>query len=163
MTEVTHDKGTPVLVTQDVINIWGLAVRTSNGAEQDTGTQKIAPLWQQFMRRSEVTSNTTSPIYGCYFDYESDHNGEFSVLAGLSLQGEASDELVKCQLQAGEYLRFTASGEMPAVIISLWGEIWQYFNDTNCQFERRYDTDYECYTSMDGVDIYIGVNPKSFG
>ena len=154
----------PELVTQATICVCGLAVTTSNHAEQDVETQKIAPLWQQFMSRSEVQSNTQSPVYGCYYDYESDHNGEFSVLtgllAGLSQAGAGNAELTELTLAAGEYLCFSAKGEMPGIVISLWGQIWQYFEASSCQFERSYNTDYECYTSMEGVDIYIGVKQR---
>ncbi len=175
MSEVKEDRVLPVLVNQAAVKLNGLAVRTSNRAEQDVAKQKIAPLWQQFMGREEVQSNTASPVYGCYYDYESDHNGEFSVLTGLvstelastalagsELAGSESEgvDFVGLTLAAGEYLRFSATGEMPAVIFSLWGQIWHYFADTNCQFERSYITDYECYTSMDGVDIFIGVKQK---
>lgn len=162
MSELKEEPCMPVLVTQEAIGVKGLFVRTSNRAEQDVNTQKIAPLWQGFMQRSDVQSNTCSPIYGCYFDYESDVNGEFNVLLGLmEEQVEPTNlELTKLNLEAGEYLRFRAKGEMPEVVIKLWGEVWQYFNDKNCSYSRRYLTDYECYTATDGVDIYIGVNRK---
>ncbi|MPY21384.1 GyrI-like domain-containing protein [Shewanella psychropiezotolerans] len=161
MTVIKEDVVSPVLVTQEVIELRGLAVRTSNRAEQVADTQKIGPLWQQFISLSDVQSNMSSPVYGSYYDYESDHNGEFSVLAGLVVGltkvGADNSELTGLTLAAGEYLRFSAIGEMPAVVISLWGQVWHYFNDENCQFERSYSTDYECYTSNDGVDIYIGI------
>ncbi|MBE7214320.1 GyrI-like domain-containing protein [Shewanella benthica] len=164
MTVINEDVVAPVLVNQDVIELSGLAIRTSNRAEQDAKTQQIGPLWQQFMSRADVQSNMSSPIYGSYYDYESDHNGEFSVLAGwvagLTLVAADYSALTGLTLAAGKYLRFSAIGEMPAVVISLWGQVWHYFSDDNCQFERNYSTDYECYTSNDGVDIYIGVKLK---
>lgn len=173
MSEIKDVMASPVLVNQAVTGVWGLAVRTSNHAEQDVETQKIAPLWQQLMSRSEVQSNTSSPMYGCYYGYESNHNGEFSVLAGLAagvskvvddgshLNGLGeTNELTELTLAAGKYLCFSAKGEVPGIVISLWGQIWQYFEASHCQFERSYNTDYECYTSMDGVDIYIGVKQR---
>lgn len=169
MSEVKEDRVSPVLVNQAAVELNGLAVRTSNRAEQDVASQKIAPLWQQFMGHDAVKMSA-SPVYGCYYDYESDHNGEFSVLTGLATTALAGSELASSEsegvefvgltLTAGEYLRFSAAGEMPAVIFSLWGQIWHYFADVNCPFERSFKTDYECYTSMDGVDIYIGVKQK---
>ncbi|BAJ03006.1 transcriptional regulator, AraC family [Shewanella violacea DSS12] len=139
-------------------------VRTSNRAEQDSHTQKIGPLWQQFMGRADIQNNISSPIYGSYYDYESDHNGEFSVLAGWVAgftQVEADNsELTGLTLAGGDYLRFSAIGEMPAAVIRLWGQVWHYFSADNCQFERSYGTDYECYSSNEGVDIYIGVKLK---
>ena len=164
MSEIKDVMASPVLVNQAAIDLCGLTVRTSNRGEQDAKTQQIGPLWQQFMSRADVQSNMSSPIYGSYYDYESDHNGEFSVLAGwvAGLTKVAADDaaLTGLTLAAGKYLRFSAIGEMPAVVIRLWGQVWHYFSDDNCQFERSYSTDYECYTSNDGVDIYIGVKLK---
>lgn len=164
MSEIRLDLASPEWVIKEAVELVGLTIRTSNSAEQDTETQKIGPLWQQFMMRANVQNNMSSPIYGSYYDYESDHDGEFSVLlgcvAGLTQVAVDDSELTGLTLAAGEYLRFSAVGEMPLVVISLWGQVWQYFSDANCQFERSYSTDYECYTSSEGVDIYIGVKRK---
>ncbi|MEZ9593605.1 GyrI-like domain-containing protein [Shewanella sp. 10N.261.52.F9] len=158
MSKNSNETLSPQLVNQPAIKVFGLAVTTSNEAEQHQATQKIMPLWQAFMQRPEVSNNTTSPIYGCYYHYESDHNGQYSILAGLTLNEPASEDLTEVDLVAGKYLKFGATGEMPAVIIALWQQIWHYFEVKECPFERCFDTDYECYTSTAGVDIYIGVN-----
>ena len=155
MSELDEMSCLPVVVTQDEIVLCGMAVRTSNFVEQDAETQKIAPLWQRFMGCPEAQNNTRLPIYGCYFDYESDQHGDYTVMLGLPLSDSAN--LTKLTLRTGNYLKFSAEGEMPAVVIDLWGEVWRYFADKNCQYTRIFGTDYERYTSTEGVDIYIGI------
>jgi predicted transcriptional regulator YdeE len=144
--------------TERVIN--GFAVRTNNRAEMDPNTGKIGPLWQQLFTDSGLSPMGLSPMdsqpkYGVYFEYQSDMDGDFTVLAGI--EGSLDKASQNVTLAAGSYLVFSASGTMPQPVIDAWGEIWRYFSAEDCPYKRCYQTDYEIYVSPNQVDVYIGV------
>ena len=138
------------------IPIAGISVRTTNAAEFNPVTGKIAGLWARFF--SEGLFDTLpnklpeSPVYGVYSGYESDYMGAFDVTAGVAIS-KAQGQL---ELQAGEYLVFSATGPMPQTVLQTWGVVWQYFQ-SNADVKRRYATDFEAYLANDKVEIYIGV------
>ena len=138
----------------------GMSVRTNNGAESEASTQKIAPLWQTFMGQYGEQIFGKLPVYGVYYDYASDMDGDYSVMTAVEagrIEPEGG-ELTELTLEGGNYLCFSAQGEMPQAVISLWQQIWAYFQRTDCPYRRQYLTDFECYSQTDSVDIYIGVH-----
>lgn len=148
-------------VTRAAQQVSGLSIRTTNAAEADSQTQKIAPMWQAFMAQyGEHLGH--QPLYGVYYDYQSDMNGEFSVMAAVANEALPTSltntALTKVTLAAGNYLCFSAKGEMPHTVFKLWQQIWAYFAAATCPYQRQYLTDFECYTSGESVDIYIGVH-----
>jgi len=144
----------PTLLKQVALELTGLTTRTSNLAEQDMKTQKIGPLWQQFFAERAPILAKGELIYGVYYDYQSDMDGEFSVLAASHVVNECD-----VTLTAGDYLKFNASGEIPQCVIALWEEVWRYFSSSECEYHRCYLTDYEVYLDANRVEIYIGINP----
>lgn len=156
MSEIQMDLTSPSLVKQGAIELVGLTIKTSNLAEQDINTQKIGPLWQEFFAERAHKLADGQLMYGVYYDYQSDMDGEFSVLAGsLATQTDPCD----VRLIAGDYLKFSGRGEMPQCVIALWTEVWRYFTSPECQHQRCYLTDYEVYLDSNRVEIYIGVAP----
>jgi len=144
-----------VQVTRKTIT--GLKTRTKNEDEMNPSTQKIAPLWQNFFEKIMPTlGETPPPLYGVYFNYESDAHGEFDVLVGTE-ELEKVEDTPSITLEEGKYLCFKAKGELPQAIIETWGEIWAYFSNEKCQEKRAYKTDFEKYISQDEAEIYIGV------
>ncbi|MCG9720931.1 GyrI-like domain-containing protein [Shewanella sp. Isolate7] len=138
----------------------GMSVRTNNGAESEASTQKIAPLWQTFMGQYGEQIFGKLPVYGVYYDYASDMDGDYSVMTAVeagAIEPEGG-ELTELTLEGGNYLCFSAQGEMPQAVISLWQQIWAYFQRSDCPYRRQYLTDFECYSQADSVDIYIGVH-----
>ena len=143
-------------LTAKTIN--GLQVRTKNVDEMNPETQKIAPLWGRFFTEILPTLGTTPPqLYGVYSNYESDAFGEFDVLAGADVL-EKSDGLKSVTVEAGNYLVFTAKGELPQAVIETWGQVWAYFEDPSIDEKRAFKTDFELYKSETEAEIYIGVN-----
>lgn len=145
-------------------NVKGLAVRTKNADEMNPASAKIATLWWQFYAQIFANLAPEQKIYGIYYNYESDYSGEFNVLAGAQLDQsqlektkQASIELEQVSIEAGKYLTFSGTGTMPATVISVWGEIWNYFSAEDCPHQRAYLTDFECYQGTTQVDIYIGI------
>lgn len=136
----------------------GFVIRTKNVDEMDAATAKIGNLWQQFYGEVGASLSPESKVYGVYSNYESDASGEFDVTAAADVlvgQGRAGTEAVR--VKAGNYLVFSGEGEMPGVVITLWGQIWQYFNESDCPHQRAYQSDFEYYKSESQVEIYIGI------
>ena len=138
------------------IPIAGISARTTNAAEFNPVTGKIAGLWGRFFSEGQFDSLPNklpeSPVYGVYSGYESDYTGAFDVTAGVAIsraQGQV-------ELQAGEYLVFSATGPMPQTVLQTWGVVWQYFQ-SNPNVQRSYATDFEAYIGIDMVEIHIGV------
>jgi predicted transcriptional regulator YdeE len=138
------------------IAIAGIKVRTTNAAEFNPATSKIAGMWGQFFSEGLFDSLPgklpDSPIYGVYSGYESDYMGAFDVTAGVAVT--KSDNPLA--LQAGEYLVFSATGPMPQTVLQTWGVVWQYFQ-SNPNVQRSYATDFESYLGTDKVEIHIGI------
>lgn len=138
--------------------IKGISTRTKNENEQNSQTAKIAPLWMEFCNSFSQTFQSGVPIYGVYFDYESDANGEFNVLAGAESHADHKNiEVKEVKIQKGRYLVFNNEGKMPDVVIEAWTEVWSYFNDPKCEFKRAYLTDFELYKSQNEIELYIGI------
>ena len=138
------------------VAIAGITVRTTNAAEFNPVTAKIAGLWGRFFSEGLFDKLpgklATSPVYGVYSNYASDYMGAFDVTAGVaSTQSEGS-----MALQAGDYLVFCGAGPMPQTVLQTWGVVWQYFQ-SNPDIKRRYATDFEAYVSADTVEIHIGI------
>ena len=95
-----------------------------------------------------------------YYDYESDANGEFNVLAGYET---SNDKLESVKIEKGKYLVFNKRFEETDIdtrigaIIETWGEIWNYFLDENSQYTRAYKTDFEYYKGLNEIEIYISI------
>ncbi len=138
------------------IPIAGISVRTTNAAEFNPVTGKIAGLWGRFFSQGLADSLpgklADSPIYGVYSGYESDYMGAFDVTAGVA----TNQPLGQLALQAGDYLVFSATGQMPQTVLQTWGVVWQYFQN-NPNVQRSYATDFEAYLGTDKVEIHIGV------
>ncbi|MCS6155102.1 GyrI-like domain-containing protein [Shewanella baltica] len=142
----------------DARPLLGLSIRTNNRAEMSADSAKIGSLWQAFFESSQLTAMPNSPMYGVYYDYESDMNGDFSVLVGKAIDAPVeANHFTSLELEAGKYLKFTGQGDMPQCVIDLWGQVWGYFSANDCPHQRRYQTDFEVYLSATEVEIYIGI------
>lgn len=142
----------------DARPLLGLSTRTNNRAEMSADSAKIGSLWQAFFESSQLTAMLNSPMYGVYYDYESDMNGEFAVLVGKAIDAPVeANHFTSLDLEAGKYLKFTGQGDMPQCVIDLWGQVWGYFSANDCPHQRRYQTDFEVYLSATEVEIYIGI------
>jgi predicted transcriptional regulator YdeE len=147
-------------ITLDEKRIAGLSVRTNNVSEMQPETAKIGALHQTFAQQATVNYEKGACLYGVYYQYESDYTGDFNVLVGAEPDHVSSmAELEHVDLPAGEYLVFSGEGEMPQVVIDVWGDIWRYFSSSDCVHYRAYTADFECYTSEKSVDVYIAVKP----
>lgn len=145
------------VVTIDKKNVIGFTARTENNAEI-SGNGKIPALWESFMGSVAKNNLTNFVPVGVYWNYESDMNAKFNVTAGI----EFTDKNAKAfsdhvTIQAGKYLQFSKEGKNPEAVIELWQEVWQYFSNENSEFKRAYITDFELYTGLNAVEIYISI------
>lgn len=138
--------------------ISGISVITNNKNEENTDTEKISPLWNEYLEKDIFTKtfnkSNDSYLYGVYSDYESDFTGDFKVTVGC----EVTKPKNAIKIENQRYLVFSKKGEFPDVVIELWEEIWAYFSDKNSEYKRAYKVDFEKYISMEDLEIYISIN-----
>ncbi|MEI6865608.1 GyrI-like domain-containing protein [Flavicella sp.] len=146
---------------REAFTLVGISTRTSNvkgKAEID-----IPKLWSQFMSNQAINSlpnKLNDNIYALYTDYESDYNGEYTVIIGYqvasldSIPGEFTVKVVP----ESNYKKFTAKGDLTKdAVINTWMEIWKK------DLKRTYTTDIEIYgekaiNPADGeAEIFIAV------
>ncbi|MDR0296466.1 MAG: GyrI-like domain-containing protein [Rickettsia sp.] len=150
----------------NAIKLVGIKVRTSNIAEFNPKTAKIAACFQRFFQEqlAEKILNRVNPdvIYSVYTEYESDYTGEYSYFLGQETATtipEGLDSLIIPE----KYIKFTTKpGSIPDIVIKSWQEIWQMSVEYLGGI-RNYTADFEVYdqrsrdTKNATVDIYIGI------
>jgi len=146
------------LVEVDEKRISGLSIRTTNAQEMNPVTGKIGSLWKDFDEKVKVDYKNGNRVYGVYSCYDSDENGEFTVLAGTDQPDVNSTcKLETIMIQSGKYLVFSAKGDIPKIVIDTWVKIWEYFTQKETEYERLYTTDFEYYVNQNEIEIYIAV------
>lgn len=149
------------IVQLDEKQITGISIRTNNANEANPETTKIGALHQQFDKNVTVNYKNGARVYGVYYNYESDHNGEFSVMAGADqVENSSTVNLESVSLRAGPYMVFEAKGQVPQVVIETWMKVWEYFSKDDNQYQRAYTTDFEYFKNQTEIEIYIAVKPK---
>lgn len=146
-----------VEITEEQV-VKGVVARTSNAKESDPNTGSIAGLWQAFGENIAPLLNESSQVFGAYFDFESDVNGEYSAFAGTNrVDALTGDEFHQLTLKTGKYLVFSGEGEIPQMVIETWGQILNYFADESAEYQRAYTTDFEKYLGPNAIEVYVGV------
>ncbi len=141
-------------------SIYGVSTRTKNSNEMNPKTSKIGAVWEKFDSTVEVNYKDRQRVYGVYYNYESDANGEFNVLAGYETSNAALDTVT---IEKGKYLVFNKTFEENnnqlriQAVIETWGEIWKYFLNEGSQYKRIYKTDFEYYKNQNEIEIYISI------
>jgi len=154
----------PQLLEKPFVTVAGISVRTLNRDEANPETAKLAAFWAK-LRNENIPASipgalANSPVYGVYSNYESDESGYYTVTAGVEVALNASlAGFTRIEISSGHYLVFSAKGSMPEIVIKIWQRIWAYFADESI-YLRRFNTDFEVYSSAEEVEIYIGVDFK---
>lgn len=139
-------------------DVSGFIIRTNNADEITTSTAKIRDLWVRFYENAAPNLNEESKVFGLYTNYESDFTGAFDVIAcSDTLSPELLPDSVQVTVASGKYVTFSATGEMPQVVIELWGDVWRFFGSESCPYKRAYTTDFEYYKSASEVEISIAI------
>lgn len=138
--------------------ISGLSTRTDNATEM-SANGRIPGLWQSFDKSVPVDYKNGERVYGVYYNYESDHNGLFTVLAGFDGQSYPPNiDIEKVIIPQGKYLVFTQKGEMPQIAINAWTQVWEYFTNENCEHQRLFTTDFEYYPNGNQIEVHIAIS-----
>ena len=149
----------PQLVQMEGFTVSGLSVRTKNEDEFNLKTAKIPQLWAQLDTDLIPHQKQNSPVYGVYADYESDHNGCYTLTVGVEVM-KADKLFAHVDVKKANYLVFKNSGSMPQAIIATWQMVWDYF-DSQTDFVRAYGTDFEVYLGPEKCEVYIQILNKS--
>lgn len=141
----------------------GISCRTTNSAERDPATRKIAPLYERFFTEGIparlADCKDEAGIFGVYSNYESDHSGAFTLTVACETEVDevAPEGLDVIDMAAGNYLVFEEPGELPGAVFALWQRIWNYF-DESTEDRRAFTIDFEEYSdALPGVRIYIAL------
>lgn len=151
-------------ITLPGFKIIGIQTRTKNEFEADPAKAKIMPLWNKyFMENIEAQIPgriNENKFMGIYTDYESDFNGEYSLLICGETENlnDVPSLLIGKEIKEAKYLKFTNEGKMPGVVIETWKFIWNYFSE-NTGVRRAYTNDLELYdkTQNEKVEIFISI------
>lgn len=148
------------IVTVEAKTIYGIATRTCNKNEFNPATARIGKTWARFDKEIAVDYQGGERVYGVYYNYESDANGEFDVMAGTE---KTRPSLQQVTIPAGRYLLFRATASTAddqsriQAVIDTWGTIWKYFASDTAEYQRAYQTDFEYYKNPLEIEIYISI------
>jgi predicted transcriptional regulator YdeE len=137
--------------------IFGLVARTNNENEMNSQLKKIAGLVQEFDASVSVNYRSGARVYTVYSDYETDSSGSYSVLVGTDKVESSTVALESVKIQEGNYLVFSARGNVPNIVLETWSKIWSHFESENCPHVRAYSTDFEFYKSQNEIEIHIAI------
>ncbi len=143
------------IVHVDNFTVQGIKISTNNAVEM-TAEGKIPILWSTFYGQHYGQSLQGEPVYGVYSDYESDLNGQYSLLAGVKA-GEKNSAYTETHIESGNYMVFRAQGEAGEAAIAAWQDVWAYFANDKVGYQRAYTTDFEVY-GLDSIAIYIAID-----
>ncbi len=124
------------------ITIVGISVRTTN--VNNEGAQKMPALAERFFNENipaKIAHKINETVYVVYTDY--DAQGNYSATIGVPVpQGQAIPEgLVSKTILPGKYELFTAEGQYPQSVATMWEKI------STTKLDRAYTTDFELYDS----------------
>lgn len=142
----------PLVKQVESFTVTGFSVRTQNKDEFNEKTAKLPNLWQQFYT-SELATNDN--IVSVYSNYDSDATGPYTVTVGIK-SSSVLTQWHSITIQAGDYLVFQGIGPMPATVIEIWKQVWDFFVK-NTEYRRNFMSDFEVYSGSDQVAIYIGL------
>lgn len=141
----------------------GLAAWTSNAVEVQPTAAKIPGLWGRFTSEAWFDRlervGAVGPPVAVYTDYKTDVSGDYRILVGREVPGEAGalPGLQSISIPAGRYLVFRFKGTVPHVVIEGWHQVWTFFEQAR-PLQRAYTADLEMYhPDGAGVDIWIAV------
>src|SRR5260370_15081559 len=113
----------PTRTAKPEMYIVGVEVRTRNVLEADPATAKIAGLWNNFFQQNlaEKISNRKDPhsMLGVYTNYESDHAGFYTLIAGTEAKGLTAIPagMVGLKIPAAQSQVFPSPGKLTEALI----------------------------------------------
>jgi predicted transcriptional regulator YdeE len=150
----------------DAFTLVGIEARTSNS---NRGRALIAEQWERFFKDGifdRIPNKLEASIYALYTDYESNRDGEYSLVIGAKASDSAlvPSGMVKKSVPKGNYaVLASAKGPVAKVVPEAWKQIWNLEDSSGLGGRRTYRADFELYgpRSRDPkhaeVDLYIGI------
>ena len=135
----------------------GITTRTNNVTELNEETAQIPQLWQRYVDENiegkTFNKSKSLAMYGVYNKYEKDVNSDYDYTIGV----EVTKPKNAITIEKDRYLVFSKKGEFPEVVLEAWHDVWNYFNSSECQYERAYNYDFEKYAKEDEIEIFISI------
>lgn len=130
-------------VNLEQFSVVGISVRTIN--KDGKAAKDIAKLWDDFKNNNiqdEINNRLSDDIYCIYSDYESDKDGEYTVIIGYKVNNtnDITGEFDYKDIPAGKYYKFVSEGTLPESVTETWKHIWQ------SDIKRAYYADFEVYS-----------------
>ena len=136
--------------------ISGISAVTNNEFEMSEENGKIAQLWEDYFAndvyKKTFDKSNSDFMYGVYSNYDSDATGNYKVTVGVEVIKPKNAIVIEDK----KYLVFTKQGELPMVVVELWEEIWDYF-ENNSDYTRAFEIDFEKYAKEDEVEIFVSI------
>ena len=153
------------IISGEAFIVVGLHARTSN--QQETTREAVIPKqWEQLMRSNaleRISSRVGSGIIALYTDYESDANGAYTYVLGVTASSIAdlAPGMIAKKVPSGNYVVIASDrGPVAEVVLGAWKRVW---SDSHLSSRRSYVADFEVYdhratNPQDAqVDIYVGI------
>jgi predicted transcriptional regulator YdeE len=156
----------PQIVELDGFTLIGIEARTNN---TDSGRKAISEQWGRFFKEGifdRIPDKLDASIYALYTDYESNRDGQFSLLIGAKASDAAMAPpgMVKKSVPKQKYAALSsAKGPVAKVVPEAWKQVWNLEDSSGLGGPRSYRADFELYgpPSRDPnhaeVDLYIGI------
>ena len=144
----------------------GIETRTRNSDERDPERARIPGLWGRFMAeawKARLPAPATAPIVALYSDYESDHDGAYTLTIGCETGPEAVAPAgcSKRVVAPGRYVSLVSPrGPLPGIVIEAWRRVWE---DADLTARRKFVADFEIYDERAAdpraaqVELQLGV------
>jgi predicted transcriptional regulator YdeE len=155
--------GATPIVTRPGFVIIGIQVRTINRDEMDPATARIPGLWARWENvAADMPGLKEEALYAVYSDYESDHEGRYSLTLGYEVSPETTTppDMARVVVPPGRYAVITSRrGPMPTVVVEAWLQIWGA-SEAELGGRRAFRVDYEVYDerSRDPADAQVEIN-----
>jgi predicted transcriptional regulator YdeE len=162
----------PKIVELDRFTLIGIEARTSNRnrpSHQANGRALISEQWERFFKEGifdRIPNKLDSSIYALYTDYESNRDGEFSLVIGARVSDAplTPPGMVKKSIPKGNYAVLTsAEGPVAKVVPQAWQPVWKLEDSSGLGGRRTYRADFELYGPSSRapqnaeVDLYLGI------
>lgn len=143
----------------------GITLRTTNKAAIEEGT--IQYLWQKFFMDqviSKVQNKVDGDIVALYYDFESDKDGEYTILIGVkvtSLDDIPSGLIGKYVAPEKRMIFVSQLGSIQDIVFDVWKTIWA--QEDQKELNRTYGVDYELYDARSHnpvaaqIEVHIGI------
>ena len=149
-------------VKLEPFNIIGISIKTTN--KNHLAEKEIKALWEEFIVKNIkkiIPNKIDEAIYSLYTDYESDHNGPYTVILGCKVKSleKIPEGMLGKSFLGGNYAKIIAHGDLTeGMIVNEWTKIW------DMDLDRKFTTDFELFGEKaqdpknSEVAFYVAVN-----